>query len=93
MQIQENINKMDYDSKLRQTQPNDLEKPYVKEIKKFLNRFHSINGNQQLDQKMKIDINDTDLLSFLNVKSSEEGLKKLIRIIWIMDVLVTKLTE
>jgi len=42
---------------------------------------------------MKIDINDTDLLSFLNVKSSEEGLKKLIRIIWIMDVLVTKLTE
>ena len=42
---------------------------------------------------MKMDINDSDLLSFLNVKSNEEGLKKLMRIIWTMDVLVTKLTE
>ncbi len=53
LNIQENINRLDLDQKIRTGVPNELEKPVTKEIKRFLNRLSPVNGSQVLDARMK----------------------------------------
>ena len=62
---------------------------------KFLNKYASQNIKTSMDKRLShaSSLDTEDLLKFMGVKSESDGLRKLFRMLGVLDLTLTKLTE
>ncbi|KAM3138885.1 hypothetical protein pb186bvf_009088 [Paramecium bursaria] len=89
LQIQEQINQLDLDGRLRNQEYKQEFR--LQNVKKWLNQ-HS-QQTKQLSEKISQQLDPSKIMDILNCKSPEESLCKLYRFVCAVDCIVQKVTE
>lgn len=93
MQLQEEIDKFDIDGKLRSSTNLEFMKSYIASLKKWLAANSDQNVKKEIDARSLQNLEIDKILQVLNAKNAEEGLKKLFKMVRVLDYMVNKYTE
>lgn len=69
--MQEEINRLDIDGKLRGPDRNELSKPHIRQLKSWLSQYSNPNIKSIIDSKMNQTIDLPKLLETLNCKNPQ----------------------
>ncbi|EAR85068.1 hypothetical protein TTHERM_00530200 (macronuclear) [Tetrahymena thermophila SB210] len=94
LQVQEELNELDPDNKLRSSGNIEFGKGYQTTLKKWLGQFSDSNIKQSFDKRVKADLDVNKITEALGQKgNTEEALKKLYKLCLIFEIVANKLTE